>query len=217
MILEITIAILTITLIILICTILFLNTIIKSYKENNEINNRTINRLYKHINDTQKELDRYEEQCKIYESEIKQFPKIEINGKYVNKNMNYNEYHVLIGDYISTTSIFTMRALQYYGIDVDVVRSGHDIIERVKNGYVYDLIFINNVFPNGESGENTLDQLKNMKYFKTPVIIHTVSDNKRDYFINECGFDEYIVKPVTIEKLKPVLQKFLKEKKKNKK
>lgn len=40
MILEITIAILTITLIILICTILFLNTIIKSYKENNEINNR---------------------------------------------------------------------------------------------------------------------------------------------------------------------------------
>lgn len=204
-----------ILIIILICTILFLYKIAKAFKFAHENDNAIIEELKKNSYDYKKELERYKEQCKIYEDEIKEFPEIEINGRFKKKSMKYQGFKVLIGDYMPDISLTTMKALQYYGIDVDVVRSSHDIIERIKNGYDYDLIFTNNVFPCGESGEDTLYQLKLIENFDKPIIIHSVSENKRNYFINECGFDEYIVKPVTIEKLKPILEKFLEEKRKN--
>lgn len=207
--------ILGILIIILIVIILFLIKHIKTYTHTHEKDGITIEEITKELDYYKNELDRCKEQCKIYEKEIKEFPEIEINGQLKKKNMKYQGVKVLVGDYMADISMMTMKALQYYGIDVDVVRSGHDIVERIKNGYDYDLIFTNNVFPNGESGENTLNQLKLIENFDKPIIIHTVSDNKRNYFVNECGFDEYIVKPVTVEKLKPILEKFLKEKRKN--
>lgn len=207
--------ILIILIIILFCTIIFLNKVAQAFKFAHENDITIIEELNKDLNNYKNELERYIEQCKIYEDEIKELPEIEINGRFKKKSMKYTGFKVLIGDYMPDISLMTMKALQFYGIDVDVVRSSHDIIERIKNRYDYDLIFTNNVFPHGESGEDTLYQLKLIENFDKPIIIHTVSENKRNYFINECGFDEYIVKPVTTEKLKPILEKFLEEKRKN--
>ena len=52
-------------------------------------------------------------------------------------------------------------------------------------------------------------KLKNLNNFSTPVIIHTVSKDKSDFFINTVGFNEYIVKPVTQDGVKEVLKKVL--------
>ena len=54
-----------------------------------------------------------------------------------------------------------------------------------------------------------LAELKRIEGFNIPVVLHTISKNKRDYFINEIGFDEYIEKPITQEKIKPILEKIL--------
>lgn len=54
-----------------------------------------------------------------------------------------------------------------------------------------------------------LKKIKESKKFSTPVIIHTVSKDKRDFFINTVGFNEYIVKPVTQDGVKEVLKKVL--------
>ena len=84
----------------------------------------------------------------------------------------------------------------------------------IKNGFKYDLIFTNNQYEKGVTGPNTLDKLKQIKGFKTPVIIHTVDFNKRETYIKEYGFDEYIEKPLNTEKVKPILNKFLNKGKK---
>lgn len=102
-----------------------------------------------------------------------------------------------------------MNILKSYGITVDIVRTGNDIIEKIKHGYKCDLIFTNNIYKNGYNGVNTLNELRKIKDFNIPVIVHTRSENERQYFVNVCGFDEYIVKPLNQENIEPILKKFL--------
>lgn len=160
------------------------------------------------------ELNRYKEQVSIYEKEELDKKTIFLNGVKINKNFLFKGKKVIIGDYMETSSLNTMKVLQSFGITVDVVRSGDDIVDRIEHGYKYDLIFTNNVYENGGSGFKTLMKLKSIKGFKTPVIIHTVSVNQRNYFVNECYFDEYIEKPVTQDAMRPILEKFLKKRRK---
>ncbi len=160
------------------------------------------------------ELNRYKEQVSIYEKDELSRKIIFLDDKEIKKNFLFKSKKVIIGDYMEETALNTMKILQSFGITVDVVRSGKDIVDRIQHGYKYDLIFTNNVYENGGSGSKTLMELKSIKGFKTPVIIHTVSGNQRDYFINECHFDEYITKPVTQDNLKPILEKFLKQRRK---
>lgn len=186
---------------ILILTVIMLSNKLNKVKNKNiklvEINsNLKEENTYK-----ENELNRYEEQVFLDDKEIK-------------KNFLFKGRKVIIGDYMEETSLNTMKMLQSFGITVDVVRSGKDIVDRIEHGYEYDLIFTNNVYENGGSGSKTLMELKSIKEFKTPVIIHTVSANQRNYFINECHFDEYITKPVNQEDLKPILEKFLKQRRK---
>ena len=80
-------------------------------------------------------------------------------------------------------------------------------VDKIKHGYECDVIFTNNVYKHGGSGSATLYELKQIKDFDIPVVIHTISENERNHFIDDCGFDEYIVKPLNQEKVKPVLDK----------
>ena len=52
-----------------------------------------------------------------------------------------------------------------------------------------------------------MKKLKEIKVFSTPVIIHTVEENERDYFVNQIGFDDCIIKSITVESILPVLEK----------
>lgn len=155
------------------------------------------------------EIERYKEQIKVYEKNEEDYNYVTIYNKKIKKNNLFKGKRALVGDYIDSSSDTTIKILQSFGMKVDIVRSGKDIIDKIKHGYECDIIFTNNVYKNGESGPSTLYQLKEIKNFDIPVVIHTISDNEREHFINDCGFDEYIVKPLNQEKVKPVLDKLL--------
>ena len=53
-------------------------------------------------------------------------------------------------------------------------------------------------------------ELRNLPNFSTPVVILTVTADKRDYFVDKIGFDDYVVKPISQEKIIPILNKLLK-------
>lgn len=114
----------------------------------------------------------------------------------------------LIGDYFLPSYSNTKKVLEELGFDVDIAKNSKDVINKIKYGEKYDIIFSNNIYKDG-TGPECLKELKAIKGFSTPVVIHTVTKDERDYFVNEVGFDDYIEKPITIDNITPVLEKIL--------
>lgn len=127
---------------------------------------------------------------------------IEYNGKFKGKK-------ALIGNYDNFSSDQTRKMLMIFGISVDIVTTSIELYDRIKNGYKYDIIFTNNIYQKGYTGPELLHRLKEINGFDTPVIIHTVSQNAREHFVNTIGFDDYLEKPIKYEDLERVLNKFL--------
>lgn len=130
-----------------------------------------------------------------------------VDGK-IEEEPIYKGKRALIGDYMPSSYNNTRKVLKSLGFDVDVVKNKEDVINKIKYQNDYDIIFSNNVYPDG-SGPECLKELKNIENFSTPVVIHTITDNAREHFIDTIGFDEYIVKPLTQRKVKIALEKII--------
>ena len=83
-------------------------------------------------------------------------------------------------------------------------------MNKIKYGEKYDIIFSNNIYRDG-TGPECLKKLKEIKGFSIPVVVHTITKDARDHFVNEVGFDDYIVKPVSKDSLVPILEKIFSE------
>lgn len=166
-----------------------------------------------------KEISLAIEQCNYYKDECNHLRDVvEINKSIIEKDMPkdnlkfkpiYKGKRALVGDYFAFSYENTKKVLESLGFDVTIALSGKEVIKRIKNGEKYDIIFSNNIYRNGTDKECLLG-LKQIEGFNIPVVIHTITPNERDYFVKEIGFDDYIVKPVTKEKVKPILKRLLK-------
>lgn len=123
-------------------------------------------------------------------------------------NPIYKGKKALIGDYLTYSSNITKTVLESLGFEVTVAISSAEVIRRIKNNEKYDIIFSNNIYRDG-TGPECLSKLKEIEGFSTPVVIHTVTKNAKYHFVNELGFDAYIEKPVTQDKILPILKKLL--------
>lgn len=116
----------------------------------------------------------------------------------------------LIGDYTNSMAPYTNSMLRTMGIKTEVVPSASDIIDRIESGNKYDIIITNNVYPKGESGQKVLHTLRENKDFTIPIVILTVDQNARDIYLDK-GFDEYIEKPISVDKIKKIFPKLIKD------
>ena len=127
------------------------------------------------------------------------------------KYKSNRELNILVGDYNKTSVSNTTSVLESVGLNVTIANSGIEIIERIKNNERYDLIISNNIYNTGHcDGPETLMRLREIENFNIPVIVLTVSKGKRDMFVNGYGFDEYMEKILTQEKIKETLPRIFK-------
>ena len=184
----------------------------------------------KEDNEIKKDPDRFSKKIRAVKKEYDEFnydeyPVMKIGEweKEVRKNISsivdtktkYNsnkELKILVGDYNRASVSNTTSVLESIGLNVTIANSGIEIIERIKNNEKYDLIISNNIYNTGHcDGPETLMRLREIDNFNIPVIVLTVSDGKRDMFVNGYGFDEYIVKLLTQEKIIETLPKLFKD------
>lgn len=119
----------------------------------------------------------------------------------------------LIVDDSKHTAVMHQDILKELGIDADVVFSGEECLEKMKNNMdEYDIIFTDNQMPN-MCGPELFRELKSLNQFNLPVVIITGDAGEEFYFKEQCGFNEYIVKPLDKNKAKKVIDQFLKKKK----
>lgn len=115
----------------------------------------------------------------------------------------------LIADYSISSCYNTKLVLDSLGIEYDTAPN----INIVKNLVLqnnYDIIFSNNIFTGSVTGVILLQELKSINGFNTPIVIHTISENDNNYFLNQ-GFDGYLKKPIKQDETIKLLKKIFRE------
>lgn len=146
---------------------------------------------------------------------IDYYKEIKENGLLINNKLKKYKTNkpikILIGDYDVHSISNSLSVLESFGIEVVPARSGIEIINRIKSGEKYDLIITNNVYRSGHcDGPIMLERLKASENFNTPIVVLTVSKDKRHLFVGEYNFDEYMTKLLTQEQVLDILPKVIK-------
>ena len=102
------------------------------------------------------------------------------------------------------------RLLKGYNLDLTLVNSGRECINKVLDGTKYELILLDDMMP-GMSGVETLANLKKIIGFDIPTVALTANaiTGMREKYL-ENGFDDYLSKPIDKNELEKILKKFLK-------
>lgn len=126
----------------------------------------------------------------------------------IKKLDTFKSKKALVGDYMHSSFFITEMVLDSLGIEIVNAKSSKEVLERIKNGEQYDVIFTNNIYNDG-TGPDLLKKLKSLDGFHTPVIIHTISDEPKEKFL-AMGFDGVLKKPIKQNETIELLNKLLK-------
>lgn len=119
----------------------------------------------------------------------------------------FNGKKALVGDYFSPSYYNTKMVLESLGMQVTIEETINGVIDRILKGEQYDVIFTNNIYCSS-TGSQLLKELKEIKGFNTPIIIHTISREPIQYFL-KLGFDGCLKKPIKQEETIQVLKNLL--------
>jgi len=130
-------------------------------------------------------------------------------AQFMREYMPYGK--VLIVDDVES-NLFVARGLMLpYGLTIDIVASGFEAIEKVKDGNVYDVIFMDHMMPKMDGIEAT-KIIRELGY-KNPIVALTANAliGQAKIFLDN-GFDEFISKPIDIRQLNSSLNKLIRDK-----
>ena len=118
---------------------------------------------------------------------------------------------VLLVDDVETNIYVARGLMSPYGLNIDSASSGFAAIDKVKNGKVYDIIFMDHMMPVMDGVEAT-KIIRDFGY-KHPIVALTANAvaGQADIFLGN-GFDDYISKPIDIRQLNAILNKLIRDK-----
>jgi signal transduction histidine kinase/DNA-binding response OmpR family regulator len=118
---------------------------------------------------------------------------------------------VLIVDDVETNLYVARGLMSPYGLSIDVAVSGFEAIDKIKNGSIYDVVFMDHMMPNMD-GIEAVKIIREMGY-TFPIVALTANalTGRAEMFLNN-GFDDFISKPVDIRQLNVALKKFIYDK-----
>jgi PAS domain S-box-containing protein len=118
---------------------------------------------------------------------------------------------VLVVDDVESNLYVAKGMMLPYGLKIETLVSGFDAIEKIKNGNVYDIIFMDHMMPRID-GIETTRRLREMGYAHPIVALtaNAVVGSSKMFLSN--GFDGYISKPIDIRELNNSLNRLIRDK-----
>ncbi|MDR2952166.1 MAG: response regulator, partial [Treponema sp.] len=118
---------------------------------------------------------------------------------------------VMIVDDVESNLYVAKGLMAFYELSIDTAVSGYEVIEKVKNGKVYDIIFMDHMMPVMD-GIETTKAIRALGY-KAPIVALTANalTGQMEMFL-ENGFDGFISKPIDIRQLNATLNKLVRDK-----
>jgi PAS domain S-box-containing protein len=118
---------------------------------------------------------------------------------------------VLLVDDVAS-NLFVAEGLMFpYGLSIDTVSSGFGAIEKIKNGKIYDIVFMDHMMPKMD-GIETTKKLREMGYTHPIVALTANAIIGQSNIFMENGFDGFVSKPIDIRQLNAMLKKFVRDK-----
>jgi len=118
---------------------------------------------------------------------------------------------VLVVDDVESNLYVAKHLLAPYDLSLDTATNGLEVIEKIKSGKAYDIIFMDHMMPKMDGVEATRI-IRNLGY-KKPIVALTanaVAGQAEMFFEN--GFDGFISKPIDTRQLNDELNKFIRDK-----
>ncbi|MCL2070227.1 MAG: response regulator [Treponema sp.] len=119
---------------------------------------------------------------------------------------------VLLVDDMQSNLDVARLLLGKYQLQIDTAESGFEAIEIIKNGKVYDIVFLDQMMP-GMDGLETTKNLRELGYTH-PIFALTADaeEGQADMFL-ERGFDGFLSKPIDLRQLNEALCIHIRDKK----
>ena len=129
----------------------------------------------------------------------------------MNNNKNAEEFSlkgksILVVDDNKLNLKVTSKLLTPYEVNVTLLETGLECIETIKQGNKYDMILLDIMMP-GMDGIATLNELKQIEGFNTPVIALTADAivGQKEKYLSD-GFSDYLTKPIDKSELSRILK-----------
>jgi signal transduction histidine kinase/CheY-like chemotaxis protein/HPt (histidine-containing phosphotransfer) domain-containing protein len=118
---------------------------------------------------------------------------------------------VLIVDDVETNLYVAQGLMAPYGLKIDLATSGYEAIDKVKEGNLYDIIFMDHMMPKMD-GIEAAKLIRGMGYTR-PIVALTANAlaGQAEVFLRN-GFDGFISKPIDIRQLNVSLNKLIRDK-----
>ena len=133
-----------------------------------------------------------------------------------NKIQFFREYmpygNVLIVDDVDSNIYVAKGMLLPYGLKIETASSGLEAIDKIKNGRLYDIVFMDHMMPIMDGIEAT-KIIRGMGYTNTIVALTANAIVGRAEMFLENGFDSFISKPIDSREMNLVLNEFIRNRK----
>jgi len=118
---------------------------------------------------------------------------------------------VLIVDDVESNIYVTKGMLLPYGLKIDTASSGFSAIDKIKNGNVYDIVFMDHMMPKMD-GVEAAKILREMGYNNAIIALTANALVGRAEMFMKNGFDGFISKPIDSRELNLFLNDFIRNK-----
>ena len=125
------------------------------------------------------------------------------------EKIDCSKYTALIVDDNNLNIKVAKRLLEAYKFNIESVTAGKDCVYKIKEGSVYDIIFMDHMMPEMD-GIETLHVLKKLDGYKLPPIVALTANaiaGMKEMYLSE-GFDDYLSKPINTNELDRIVHKF---------
>ncbi len=142
--------------------------------------------------------------------------KLRLKESYENRNeqqvISAPKARILVVDDNDMNRKVCANLLKLLAVRPDVVASGEETIERMKNG-TYDIVLLDHMMP-GMDGIETMKRLRGEGLVPEETVVIALTANAvvgaREMYL-EAGFDDYLSKPIALKELEEKLIQYLPE------
>jgi len=118
---------------------------------------------------------------------------------------------ILIVDDVETNLYVAKGLMTPYGLSVETAVSGFETIEKIKDGAIYDIIFMDHFMPRMD-GIETTKNLRELGYTRPIVALTANALTGQAEMFAANGFDGFISKPIDIRQLNVTLNRLIRDK-----